>query len=316
MLNESMFEADILSRYWTIDDHFFYNKSDPIYHYTSPDGFMSILQPQNVVLRFSRYDTLNDESEGKDIFKIYSEVCNDLRHRKLINECFYNEICNLKFREIDFFRHHNEDDKLWEMRSKQCERYICCFSKDKDSLPMWNYYTKEGRYQGYNIAFSFFESPLHISYIHKTYVDQYNIRIYQVLYRNSDKKKFVEDEILYIYSKITDFDNQISLVKSYFSSFLKTMSLVFKSECFEHENEVRMILTLPKDQEIFPVKYRSKDGYIIPYVEYCFPTNTVKSITLGPLLNKETAKEAASSFLEQRGYSVKTVENSEIPVRY
>ena len=91
---------------------------------------------------------------------------------------------------------------------------------------------------------------------------------------------------------------------------------MFKSECFEHENEVRMILTLPKDQEIFPVKYRSKDGYIIPYVEYCFPTYTVKSITLGPLLNKETAKEAASSFLEQRGYSVKTVENSEIPVRY
>ena len=41
-----------------------YQKSDPIYHYTSPQGLLGILQPDNPVLWFSRYDALNDKTEG------------------------------------------------------------------------------------------------------------------------------------------------------------------------------------------------------------------------------------------------------------
>ena len=32
--------------------------------------------------------------------------------------------------------------------------FVCCFSLDNDSLPMWNYYTKEINNQGFNIEFS------------------------------------------------------------------------------------------------------------------------------------------------------------------
>ena len=31
--------------------------------------------------------------------------------------------------------------------------FVCCFSLKEDSLPMWNYYTKEINSQGYNIEF-------------------------------------------------------------------------------------------------------------------------------------------------------------------
>lgn len=33
------------------------------------------------------------------------------------------------------------------------QTFVCCFSLDEDSLPMWNYYTKEINNQGYNIEF-------------------------------------------------------------------------------------------------------------------------------------------------------------------
>ena len=32
--------------------------------------------------------------------------------------------------------------------------FVCCFSLDNDSLPMWNYYIKEINNQGFNIEFS------------------------------------------------------------------------------------------------------------------------------------------------------------------
>lgn len=56
--------------------------------------------------------------------------------------------------------------KTWNVSEKEKERlrsaflshgmqtFVCCFSLEKDSLPMWNYYTKEINSQGYNIEFN------------------------------------------------------------------------------------------------------------------------------------------------------------------
>ena len=48
-----------------------------VYHYTSPEGFLNILHGSNnnTNLWFTRYDSLNDTSERKDIFEYLCDYC-------------------------------------------------------------------------------------------------------------------------------------------------------------------------------------------------------------------------------------------------
>lgn len=62
--------------------------------------------------------------------------------------------------------------------------------------------------------------------------------------------------------------------------FLKAVGLIFKSSCFKHEEEVRAILTVPKSNQKFEVKYREKNGYIIPYIALAFQKITYVKLLL------------------------------------
>lgn len=102
-----------------------YQKSKRIYHYTSIIGLEGILS--NHKLSFTNIKYLNDKDEiiaGFDSIAKAFDISDDYRKR-IIDA--YSKI-----------------DK---------QTYVCCFSLDEDSLPMWNYYTKEINNQGFNIEF-------------------------------------------------------------------------------------------------------------------------------------------------------------------
>ena len=71
-----------------------------IYHYTSESGFNSILfnsnDSENITLWASRYDCLNDKSEGVIILEIYKETCKELLSDGKIDKTFYDIIVDLK----------------------------------------------------------------------------------------------------------------------------------------------------------------------------------------------------------------------------
>ena len=101
-------------------------KGKSIYHYTSISGLQGILSEKK--LRFTNIEYMNDKDEiiaGLDSMVKSLEIPEELRQ-----EVFFNII----------------------KRGRQ--KFVCCFSLDEDSLPMWNYYTKEINNQGYNIEFN------------------------------------------------------------------------------------------------------------------------------------------------------------------
>lgn len=296
---------------WEYDELFHYNSSNPIYHYTSPKGFFNILQAGNVNLWFSRYDSLNDVMEGKNIFKIYQAVCDQLRESQLINEEFYQAIYDLQIPEKEFFSYYDESSNTSEIKAQEYERYLCCFSKNRDSLPMWNYYSKEGKYEGYNIGVSFFDMHLH-----STHVNDHILKLYTVVYDDREKANQIKKQILFYYSLFKNFKNHITTIRNFLSTFLKSLSLIFKESCFSHEEEVRAILTVSTNQNRFEVKHRQKNGYDIPYIEYSLPITTVKSITIGPLLDEKRTREEVTLMLVDRDYNVTDIRASQIPIRY
>ena len=113
--------------------------SDILYHYCSPDAFLSIIQ--NKTLRFSDANLLNDSREVHWGYSIFEEAATRFLGRKNIPE---------KTPEIprDFFDHV---DKIWATWGYHTAHYISCFSHAGDSLNQWRSYADDGR--GFAIGF-------------------------------------------------------------------------------------------------------------------------------------------------------------------
>ena len=64
------------------------------------------------------------------------------------------------------------------------------------------------------------------------------------------------------------------------------------------------------------IKYKVKNGVLVPYLELKFDKAAIEEITVGPLIEQDLAVKNLREFLEQRGYSDVDIKVSEIPIRY
>ena len=303
-----------------------YRQFDPIYHYTSPQGLIGILQDKSPVLWFSQFNSLNDTTEGIHAVDVFQYVCKKMLEEGEISDVFYQEICNVIPSSSELFLYSNQSSvstdsptkPLNDLKISEAQKYICCFSKDSDSLPMWNYYSQNNKYEGYNIGFSF------VSIMQRGLLDCYGIGyqfgLFSVIYNDNEKRTIIRNKIKQLYAFVEDQNDEetVHKIKNILAFYLKDLSLKFKHSCFQHENEVRAILTVPKDSRLFPIKYRNKAGYIIPYIEYPLPKQIISGITVGPLINGTMATENIKQFARDRGYSfcIDNIHSSSIPIRY
>lgn len=295
----------------------------PIFHYTSPEGFLGILNPDNLVLWFSQYDLLNDTTEGTHVVEIYQNVCDELYKQHEISKKFFQEVRQIEPMKQEMFIYCSEDTikdiDEDSFKFETCQQFICCFSRNDDSLPMWNYYVKGDKYEGYNIGI-FFDASKNDG-IQNCYGKGYDFQIVDIIYNDHRKQQIIRDTLKEVYPYYVDnLGNleHIHRIKNVLSYFLRELSLKFKQSCFQHEQEVRAILTIPESNDKFKIKYRNKAGYIIPYVELSFPKKIVTNIMIGPLINDDMAVNNIKRFVKQNGYvsCIHNIRSSEIPIRY
>ena len=123
-------------------------RAKSVYHYTSIGGLESILR--NKTLRFTNIKYMNDKDE---IIAGLDSIAKDCNASDEVREQMRLAITNLGM-----------------------QLFVCCFSLKEDSLPMWNYYTKEINSQGYNIEFD--DKKLYIADGHHRYETALNYRNY------------------------------------------------------------------------------------------------------------------------------------------
>lgn len=290
-----------------------FGRSDTIYHYTSPQGLLGILQEKQMILWFSRHDCLNDISEGGNVLEVYRNVCEELYADHKIDSKFYDHIRNVEYDDKEFFIHVQENNQ-YVVKNLEADKYICCFSDSCDSLPMWNYYIKSGKYEGYNIGISFFDTA-HAG-VQDCFGKNYNFNLYKVLYDEVEKKTMLQKEIEDCYQNYMNDIIDLNTVSLMLSMLLHNCSIFFKNSCFQHEEEIRAVISVPKDHNRQNIKYRSVNGYIVPYLEIPFQKENVSEITIGPLLRDEMAKNTMDSLLKSRKYENVTISSSKIPIRY
>lgn len=304
-----------------------------LYHYTSPDAILNIIKDNGIQLRFTKFDSLNDYNEGKEVIRIQEIICDELAEIYPDKVKIIEQIKKIKPNHMTLFVpdkvkgpscNYKEGNIIASacitVYNKSSVPYICSFSKEKDLLPMWNYYSKNDRYEGYNIGINSTKIEGEVLDNNMQIINNPSrcFRIKSVIYKNSKKRELLKKEIINILENESNINEQLLE----YQRNVNEWSVCFKNEMFEHEKEVRLICYVPQEylndnnlNEDFK-KFRTTHGIIIPYIDILLKKDCLKSVTIGPLIEVKIAKDNLNIFLAGNGYSNIEIFLSSVPIRY
>lgn len=271
-------------------------KPDIIYHYTSPAALLSIIK--NREIWFSDVKFLNDETENRYIYLTLKNFIDN--NKTLYNKdfCeFIKEFCD------DCINDDGGFNILYQ------NTYVLSFSMSKDSLSLWNYYTKNNNHIGYNIGF---DKRMFIDFSNEG--DLLSIQG-KVIYGDEFLNSLFENLLSKVYKKYLELNifYQSMLRDELFFNFNR-YSMFFKDKHFESEQEYRLVWVTDKD-----AKLREFNGFYIPYQVYNVPARSIKDIIISPTQNHRMAtlgvKNLVDNYLEKYENNI-NIEISNIPIRY
>ena len=305
-----------------------------LYHYTHPSVIMSIIREEGVILRFSRYDCLNDTSEGKEAVAIQQEVCETLKAEYEGSPAKLQLLDRISALRPDFKSIYVEDSGL---HSVSAVPYICSFSRERDALTMWNYYTKGTHYEGYNVGIEVEGLCLEVFDPTAEGEDrsgpaacltdsgscscgagkpELKCEWWSVIYDRQRQADKIQVEIERILSSG-------SFSESEYVAQLNNWAIRFKNEIFRHEKEERLICYVPEEDEQNGadlddfIQFRVVNGCLVPYLDVLVSDKgALKEITIGPLIEDQLALNTMELFLRLKGYSGVKLHTSEAPIRY
>lgn len=260
-------------------------RPDKLYHYTSVEAVYNIIR--NKCFWLTKSDFLNDEKELLYFYDVLREVFEE------------NEFSNLDSGFIDWLK--IEGDKKLE------NTFILSFTRDNDSLPLWEMYAN-GR--GYNLEINyrkffkeFSDGKMYISTLdgRKIYLTRkndtkqfYGVSDFVVYDRQMQKDKIKEllsgvdfsIEFMENYPDEIQF-NMIREMKSRILSEFINYIMLFKDKSFSYENEYRETYNIINCEELDIIKHRINNGRIIPYIELGVDDNIIDSVKMSPRLKDD-----------------------------
>jgi len=267
-----------------------------LFHYTSLEGLKGIINEKGFWATNLNY--MNDTSERKYAHEV---IMRALQH-SIADSKFSS-----KFKSVlkGAYSKHNENNY-----------YAVCFTKDGNSLPMWQVY---GGSCGVSI-----ELDLTKDY---NFIFAPNCFFHDMVYDENLLFKFTCKiiDIYYNIFKTIEKDNDIhfDIIKDDISREISFGILWgmdnFKNPYFSHEKETRLLYR--HEEGITDIKFRKKDDTLIPYVTLPIKVinkeNTllpIKSIMVGPGKKQAETMEKVTDFMIKNGYNIE-VKCSKIPYR-
>lgn len=187
--------------------------------------------------------------------------------------------------------------------------YITSFSSCKDNLSMWGIYAANGN--GYALAFDFDELS-----------KRYEIMIKCIYGKNEIEQQFKNFLNLTQTGVFSSFLGNSKLPKedeehnrnALALNNVITTCLGAKNEAYSYENETRGVVYC-KDSKY--IHFRTRNGYIIPYVEISLPKCSLKEIVMGPTDNTLLKEQSLYHFLQINDYNLDDIQimKSKIPYR-
>lgn len=301
-----------------------------VYHYTSPEAFLSIIT--NEYIRFSDARYMNDKSEGKFFIKALLEFLEKNKNvYPLFEEAAYlllkqNDLNMLKELEITNIDYYDPP----KLKYKTQRQFLFCTCTSPDLLNMWNYYVNNGNYQGYNIG-------LKLSKILKTFdtdnqkeLNSFSVYYGEVIYSAKEQEKEIKKLAEEIEKKYKNDRIEYAVLK--IRAYAESQGLFYKSNKFSGEKEYRILVCMSDDnvprlksdaQKYFGKNNKelsegfcTKNGLIVPFLNVKLPFESISRITTSPITEYNIAKEGIKEVLKTKGQSSIPVYKSTIPIRF
>jgi hypothetical protein len=278
------------------------------YHYTSGKGLFGILNTKE--LHCTNLKFMNDPSEEfyfdqlvKQLVEKGGDAYNSV-HNILYNESYRNAILS------------------------PTEKFVVSFSKNEDSLPMWNYYSKGN---GYNLEIDLKKvialnrtNDLSVLKVDIIYDETRQIELLGHLISDFKEKseRFKEGKIRIKYAisetEYYEILGEIDPIEMDYNDSLEKLKIAFKHPAYSREEEVRLIISeAPGQFEGENVKFRiSPSGVFVSYLPLNLDSlDCVTSITTHPI-NGDLHKSGINEFLKsQYRFRHIGVSTSKIPFR-
>lgn len=295
-----------------------------LYHYTSLEGFQSIMQKRDFWISNIRY--MNDSHE----FENGKAICREVINAKL--ECFEKDEINQYLHGLLNVCEKKTSQGFFEINSKDI--FSLSFCNNGDILTQWQFYGNEGIAIGFENAVSFDT----ITFMNE---DQYDNEIKEVnpyemlphdemrlfpqriIYRDNEKKEIFESILEIGINYIKEYPNTVNMCIKGISDALFYYFALMKDIHFEHEHELRFLYYFNKDNK--RIHFRKRNGILLPYIKMkildvnCRPHKVlpISDIVVAPSNQKEYVADSVKYFLEKSGYEylVDKVRVSEIPYR-
>ena len=308
----------------------------PLWHYTSVNGLMGIVQNANLAhgklhFWFTRSDCLNDTSEGTHVLDLFKRICCDLLSNGQINNAFYECLKHIEIPNSHFVSFPVPSDEKYTHMSvldcPECDAYICSFSLKEDSLDMWRYYSKgDGGYALNLYAFVFDE---HKEYEYSDYDEKAvfsNISSYKVIYDEATKQNMLKNVILDTYKVYKQFiDREPDCeenAKGFIKHALKIFQFQFKHDSYASEQEYRFVFYRPRSKpellqnDLPEIRYRSQNGVIVPYIDITVEGGALylSEVLISPYIKNSIVQNTTKEYLSKCGFDC-DVRHSDLPVR-
>ena len=283
------------------------DKNYVIYHYTKPEKLLNILA--SGTLRFSNALYLNDKEEIAYSYKLIVDLIDETPE---LNLDLFNKI------QSHFSNKYKHIVDGYNDLVNKLEYFTTSFSTESDNLTLWNNYAKGKNYTGYNIGFD--KNKLVEEMDKNNYLPIFGSVIYdknkQVKIIHAIFKKW---NMLFERALKSKKTNEVKLFDILFEliDVLSIVSIFFKNPQFKNEHEYRIVIV-----NVFgtlnskPTNIVEKNGLFVPYLEYNFSKESVKSINIGPTFDENIFYTSTNRMLLNFGYEDKEVFRSKIPLRY
>lgn len=314
------------------------NADEIVYHYTSPEAFLSIIQ--NQAIRFTDIRYLNDTSEGGVYFaKLLLEFV-DKHHDRFP---LFNDVVNGLLSGNDFDKIKKLDTTAVSYPSipglpYKNRVFVFCACNGADSLNMWNYYVNNGSYQGYNIGFRPTKLLKTFDIPDPSVWDAFSVYYGNVIYDNKTQFSEIERFAKWIESRLIISPGRphpvytIEQAQFRLHTYIRTYGLFYKHPKFKSEDEFRFLIEIHNDRiprsekeaEKYIGKYNRKmkqgfcckQGLVVPFLSISLPEDSIYRVTLSPMTESNIAKDSIRELLATSGFKNISIYRSSIPIRF
>lgn len=195
--------------------------------------------------------------------------------------------------------------------------FVICFSKKRDSLPMWTMYGDNG----HGVCLKFCESNLQIvenGYVPKVEVLR-NLNVISVEYGKWKSESILRKNLVTMYENYYSEVKQLQSFKKIRTKQLEALSMFcvviatfLKHEAYDYEEESRLFIYEPSIDACF---YTNRRGQMISYKNVNIPIAYLKEIIVGPSVDFKSTEHTLKQLTRKYGIEDVHISASKVPYR-